>query len=312
VTTVETTSCPKCGEPLLEADDRFCEACGHALVDAATPEGDGESTSPTDGRVEVDLRTAAGASHRGHKHWRNEDAMYIAVTPQWSVAIVCDGVSASVNPHLASQAAVAVAGEALTAVGSGFDEDRLHTAIELAQGAVSEVTGTSDGPLGAPACTLAAAVWDGERIVVGNVGDSRVYWIDDSASLLLSEDDSWMHMAMEAGLDPSAAELDVNAHAITRWLGADAPGGNYRVGAFVPSGPGRLIVCSDGLWNYAPEPDDIAHLVASSETDGSPHGIANALVDVALVAGGHDNVTVAVIDVTPNQPSHSLTTEEAS
>ena len=95
------------------------------------------------------------------------------------------------------------------------------------------------------------------------------------------------------------AETDAQAHAITRWLGADAPDEPYLVETFVPEEPGRLVVCSDGLWNYAPSASAIADLV-HRDPDAPTIEVARALVDFALAAGGHDNITVAVVDVTPH------------
>jgi serine/threonine protein phosphatase PrpC len=71
------------------------------------------------------------------------------------------------------------------------------------------------------------------------------------------------------------------------------------VTSFVPDGPGRLVVCSDGLWNYAPNASEIAEFVARVPTDAAPLEVSRALVEAALAAGGHDNVTVAIVDVAP-------------
>ena len=96
-----------------------------------------------------------------------------------------------------------------------------------------------------------------------------------------------------------AAQTDRRAHEITRWLGEDTPDGPPAIVTFVPERPGRLAVCSDGLWNYAPTANAVAQLMRAPESTGTPLTIARALVDHALAAGGHDNITVAVIDVTP-------------
>jgi serine/threonine protein phosphatase PrpC len=56
---------------------------------------------------------------------------------------------------------------------------------------------------------------------------------------------------------------------------------------------GVLVMCTDGLWNYLPEADDIAGFCIGKDADVA----ARALVDYALAAGGHDNITVAVIPI---------------
>lgn len=60
------------------------------------------------------------------------------------------------------------------------------------------------------------------------------------------------------------------------------------------AGPGLVLLCSDGLWNYAPKPTDIAAVirVARDETDAAE--VSRLLVNYALARGGQDNVSVAV------------------
>src|SRR5262249_18855519 len=84
------------------------------------------------------------------------------------------------------------------------------------------------------------------------------------------------------------------AHTITRWLGRDAdPSWTPRLSHFDAPGAGRLVLCSDGLWNYAEEPP----AVADSAGTGDPLTVAKRLVDFANNQGGHDNITVIVIDL---------------
>jgi serine/threonine protein phosphatase PrpC len=71
------------------------------------------------------------------------------------------------------------------------------------------------------------------------------------------------------------------------------------VASFAPPGPGLLVVCSDGLWNYASDTDELARLVRAHPPGAPLIGLARALVDFAIASGGHDNVTVTVTDVTP-------------
>jgi serine/threonine protein phosphatase PrpC len=144
---------------------------------------------------------------------------------------------------------------------------------------------------------------------VCGIGDSRAYWIG-SSSRLLTVDDSWAQEQIDAGTMTAAdAGADSRAHGITRWLGADAPDEPYPVVSFAPDGPGRLVVCSDGLWNYAPGASDIAELVGRVTPESSALELSRSLVDAALAAGGHDNVTVVVVDVTPTSTSEASTGE---
>ena len=88
------------------------------------------------------------------------------------------------------------------------------------------------------------------------------------------------------------------AHVITRWLGADLPDPEPHVTRFEPAGPGVVLVCSDGLWNYRPEAADLAALaLPGALTD--PLAAAAALVKFAVDAGGADNITAVLAPFPP-------------
>jgi serine/threonine protein phosphatase PrpC len=141
---------------------------------------------------------------------------------------------------------------------------------------------------------------------VGNVGDSRAYWLPDAATspaLQLSEDDSFAAAQMSAGMPRKEAETSVGAHAITRWLGVDSPDDlTPHTQAVELSEDGWLLVCSDGLWNYRSDATDLQRLVHETVerlgADGrNPPALAQALTDFANQAGGIDNITVALARV---------------
>ena len=298
-------ACPACAEAVL-ATDVFCEACGHqlaALPPVAPPEPD-PAADPGDinDHSETDLERAAAASDRGRVRRRNEDAFTIRRTPGSVVAVVCDGVSASAAADRAARAASAAAADVLTAVEPGFDHrERLTAAVEGAQSAVARVPWPHDTPLAPPSCTLVAALWDGSTISVVSVGDSRAYWVGAGTAELLTTDDSWTEHQVAGGhLSAEEAARHPNAHAITHWIGADAPDEIPVVRSVQPDGPGHLVLCSDGLWNYTPTPDALAE-VLRAQPGAAPIGLARCLVDHALDRGGHDNVTVAVIAITPGE-----------
>ena len=105
-------------------------------------------------------------------------------------------------------------------------------------------------------------------------------------------------MVARGVLDAPTAMADARAHTITRWLGADGepePG----VVTLRPAGSGVLLLCSDGLWNYLPDPADLAALTLPLVGRDGPFAAASALTAVALDSGGHDNITAVVIPVPP-------------
>jgi serine/threonine protein phosphatase PrpC len=303
--------CPFCSEPLsMEPDTYFCEACGEPLAEPATGEEEtpeeaeskacfscggtdidleGYCTSCGDlqprarDRMEVDLKVVVGVSDKGKRHHRNEDSMALrpAVGPDGTnavVAVVCDGVSSSERPDAASAAAASTAGRILlTAIASGADpREAMTQAVHSANQAAADEARDSDHG-NPPACTYVSAVV-AEEITVGWLGDSRAYWLDErGGSRALTEDDA-----------------EPGSHAISAWLGADSGDPDPRLATFTPDGPGVVLVCSDGLWNYVEEAADLAALALPEALD-APFPAAGRLVAKALDMGGHDNITVVLI-----------------
>jgi serine/threonine protein phosphatase PrpC len=136
------------------------------------------------------------------------------------------------------------------------------------------------------------------------VGDSRAYWLaagPGSASQQLTTDDSMAEELVAAGLLSEADALtSPHGHVVTRWIGSDFSDAAPHVVRFEPPGPGALLLCSDGLWNYQPEAAGLAELaLPAALTD--PLGTAHALVSFALAAGGGDNVTAVLAPFPPAQ-----------
>jgi serine/threonine protein phosphatase PrpC len=298
---------PVAGEALCVAcragrvdTDGYCENCGHAQP----RERD---------HVERDLGAVAAVSDRGLRHHRNEDAFAVTTTTAGDgspavVAVVCDGVSSASRPDEASAAASAAAGESLlsTLPLGTHPQQAMHEAIVVAAQAVNSLVDEAGSTSGresqrrqnAPACTFVGAVVTGGLLVVGWVGDSRAYWVPDdrtTRSVRLTEDDSWAAQMVAAGLmNEAEAYADERAHAITGWLGADAYELEPHTASFKPDRPGVVLICTDGLWNYAEAADEIASAVPA-DASARPLHAAQVLVGYALDGGGHDNVTVAVL-----------------
>lgn len=280
-------------------EDGYCENCGHAQP----RERD---------HMEQECGPVAAVSDRGLRHHRNEDAFGVGTTTlpdgsPVSVAIVCDGVSSATRPDEASLAASRAASESLLAAlpRGTHPQQAMHDAIIAASDAVNALADEPDVAArehaphqNAPACTIVGTVVTGDLLVVGWVGDSRAYWVpvDRSApAARLTEDDSWAAQMVAAGLMGEAeAYADHRAHAITGWLGADAYELEPHTASFKPDRPGLIVVCTDGLWNYAESADEMAGVVPADAAVRPLHS-ARVLVGHALDGGGHDNVTVALV-----------------
>ncbi|MBX7473891.1 protein phosphatase 2C domain-containing protein [Streptomyces sp. MAG02] len=270
-------------------------------------------TPDTAATLRVDLTDAAAArgdvacaSHIGLRHETNQDAAALGIdgSGHHIVLVVADGVSSTEGAEECARVASHTARDYLTATmdqGLPINDDDTVTLFERTFQKTHEAVVSGSGPIGA--CTLAVAVATHDRIVVGNIGDTRTYWFpDDGDPVRLSIDDSMAQAQMDLGLSREEAERGLGAHAITKWIGASATDVAPRVMAYQPQQSGWLLVCSDGLWNHVPDAGDLARLMADlvskAHTDdhghASPAGVANGLIAHANNCGGHDNITVAL------------------
>jgi serine/threonine protein phosphatase PrpC len=291
MTTIDAR-CPACDAP-LQSGDRFCEQCGTRLDE------------PGEDRVELDLVTAAAVSDRGRVHRRNEDSFYLKVGQgRGGAVVVCDGISSSSAGNVAARDAAAAAGAVLEDAVADPSRDAgevMTRAIEAAGGAVERVPWTTRTGRVDPSCTLVSALCRRDEIVVGWLGDSRAYWLDGDGLRQLTVDDSLAEEGVARGmLTPDQAARSPVLHSITHWVGPDAPERPPRLVVLRPERPGRLILCTDGLWNYMPSVDELADLIAALPAGATPAAVARSLTDTALTRGGRDNITVAVLDVDPS------------
>jgi PPM family protein phosphatase len=330
--------CPLCAAQLPD-DDLFCEDCGvrlnspaEAPVNSAEPPACscGAASSEIDAdafcsrcgrrarRPATDhLETAlspicAAVTDRGLKHARNEDRFGVRQCGDGYALVVCDGVSSSRDAELASSAVASVVADFLARtlrnstaperepVSSSLTAMRQAIAAGEAALAAHPARDENDNP---PSTTVVAALVANGQVTVGWVGDSRAYWIASGGARQLTSDHSWINGAVSSGeMTAEEAERHPQAHAITRWLGADA--GEYAAAdtvRFPLSPPGVLLLCTDGLWNYAATPAAIAKIVEESNGSGADAlTVARNLVAFANSQGGHDNITAIVMQQLPN------------
>ncbi|WP_309113303.1 protein phosphatase 2C domain-containing protein [Saccharothrix sp.] len=262
------TPCARCAGTV--APDGHCWDCGLAQSDFRA-------------HVESIVDGAAFVTDRGLRRAVNADAVVLTAVGEWTVGVVCDGVSLSARPERAAQVA-AEAGAATLVKGLAADTLPETALTDSVAHAARAVTALAGGPstLGvAPAATYVAAVVGPQGLWAAGVGDSRAYWLpDEGPGVLLTEDDTGEH------------------DALTAWLGADAPDPHPLLRSHRPPGPGRVLLCTDGLTRYLADPADLR---TAAGTGDSLHA-ASALVAHALTNGGHDNVTAALIPFRPPSP----------
>ncbi|MDO5286776.1 MAG: protein phosphatase 2C domain-containing protein [Actinomycetia bacterium] len=297
-------SCYRCGGEVDQ--DSYCTVCGAK----AQSERDHFREQPAD--------WVGGVCDRGTRHPQNEDAMALAADQapgSRAVLVVCDGVSSSEDSDVASLAGAQAARDELWEADLP-DADPVEAqlaavtsslikAVAAANRAVVERT--SPDSVNAASATFAAAVVVGSQAYVANLGDSRVYWLPDAGDpVQLTVDDSVAQDRIESGVSREDAEAGFGAHAITKWLGRDAPDLVPRVATLTLCGDGWLLVCSDGIWNYASTPAEICEVLQTALTaQPGPTcvvDVCESMVAWANEQGGKDNITVALARIgTPAQ-----------
>ena len=295
--------CGKCGAGADAQADGYCNNCGSKWTPA-------RAALPRD-HVPIALSgDLGGVTDRGMRHGRNEDDLALSVTAAGDfVLVVCDGVSSSEEADRASAIAAKTLCDRLS-LPTDDPDTALREAVAAANSAVSALSVATPGATTAPPETTCVAAYVSTRVAhIAWVGDSRAYWIDftdTTAARILTHDHSWMNDMTDTG-QMTADEAGRNrlAHAITRCLGAsdDPESSEPTLATFpLPDTGGYLLLCSDGLWNYADSPAQIAALVQDAPQDGGMVAIAAALTAWANTQGGRDNITVALLRVAPVVP----------
>ena len=232
------------------------------------------------------------ATHVGMLRQQNEDA-FIA---QDDLFVVADGMGG----HNAGEVASALAIDSMkrAAVGGFSSQESVVAGVNAANAAIHAASGGQSDQRGM-GTTLAAVIPlpahgdEPQRMVVTNVGDSRVYLWRAGELKQVSVDHSYVQELLSEGLvTAEEARVHPRRNIVTRALGIE---GDVNADVWVvPMLVGdRYVVCSDGLVD---EVDD-AELAGIVGGNHSAQTVAQQLVDAANSNGGRDNITVVVVDV---------------
>jgi serine/threonine protein phosphatase PrpC len=284
--------CSRCGAEAAPGD-RFCADCGARIAAPEPPAAGGYAETVGPGLA---ARTDPGLVHRS-----NQDAFALSGAGSADgdrILVLCDGVSNSQTPALASATAARVAHAVLAAAQGGqiARADAMRDAIRHAHEAVCALPFDRQAELDPPATTIVAAWLHPAGVTIGWLGDSRAYSLTGAGGQLLTRDHSWLQMVVERGeMTLAEARRDHRAHALVHCLGTTdfakaSPCPTPGIADCAP-GEGWLLLCSDGLWNYAETAAAVAR-AAGEGLRGDAADLCARLVAFALANGGHDNVTV--------------------
>jgi serine/threonine protein phosphatase PrpC len=244
---------------------------------------------------------AHGVTDKGRVRPTNEDCF--AIDDRLNLSVVADGMgghnAGEVASRIAVEAVVDFIGrvpEAAAARPFGDDEslseagNLLRTAILLANLQVLETAGTSPQYAGM-GTTIVAALVTNDRLIVGHVGDSRLYLLRAGGLRQLTTDDSWIAtmLAQDPNVDPIALQRHPMRNALTNVIGTK-PRTRVHVAEEVLESGDVMLLTTDGIHGVLAE-RRIAEMLAASRT--TEETAAN-LIGAALACGSRDNCTAVV------------------
>ncbi len=255
-------------------------------------------------------------SHPGMVRPHNEDSIF--GDADTGLVVLADGMGGYNAGEVASGIAVNVVSGGLAAeLSSGRELSKVdvqsgltHAALLLQQQIAAANKGIYEAAQTRPECagmgtTIVAAVFHGNRVSIGHIGDSRCYRLRGEKFEQLTHDHSLLQEQIDAGqLTPEQAKYSLNKNLVTRALGIEAivPPDitEYRLEA-----DDIYLLCSDGLTDMV-EPD-VLHTLVSRGRANLTRAAAD-LVDLANENGGRDNISVILVHVPADYlPSASWT-----
>ena len=233
-------------------------------------------------RLRFGARSDVGLTREG-----NEDALYAG--PR--LLAVADGMGG----HAAGEVASRVVIEALVPLDEsppdGDITDAMRRAVETANGYLRDMV-AADNALEGMGTTLTAFLWVQQTLGLVHIGDSRAYMLRDGHLEQVTHDHTLVQTLIDQGrITPDEANTHPQRSWITNALDGrpdielDLSIRDVRVGD-------RYLVCSDGLSSYVSE-----QTIAEALGSGDPQAACDQLVDLALRAGGLDNITCIVADI---------------
>lgn len=241
------------------------------------------------GELKAELRVVS-RSDVGRVRARNEDAL--AVLADWGWLVLSDGMGGYRGGDVASRLAVDVVTECSLRLGGTARE--VSSALAVLERAIQEAntlilrTAADQSELTGMGATLVAAIFLPGRVVVGHVGDSRLYRLRRGELLQLTRDHTLLQEQLERGIiTREGARLSPVRGMLTRALGVDDVVQPDL--ASYPALPGdAYLMCSDGVT------DMISDVELAEIMGGSPdiHAAADHVVVLANERGGRDNISL--------------------
>ena len=247
---------------------------------------------------------AFGMSDVGRKRKHNEDNM--AFDPEEGLFVVADGMGGHAAGEVASKITVETIGEFIASTRQKeeatwpfkynhslhFNSNRLAVAIEKANERVMAAVAAQPWLKGM-GTTVVAGLLNEKILALAHVGDSRAYLYRGGQLSRLTDDHSWVHEQVAAGiLTEDEAKTHPLKNVVTRALGG-GPSVAPDLQELAFSAGDLYIFCSDGLTTMMAD-EEIAETVAA---EADPEKLCQKLIEEANERGGVDNITVVVVRI---------------
>lgn len=237
---------------------------------------------------------AAGLTDVGRQRTVNEDRLHI--DPARGIFIVVDGVGGQAAGGRAADIAVVMLRERLERQ-TGAAADRVREAITIANNEIFHEA-QQRAEWHGMACVLTVVLVENGRLVVGHVGDTRLYLFKGGEARKVTPDHSPVGEREDAR---EISEVEAMRHPrrneVFRDVGSTvhhlADRDFIHLAELEFPADAALLICSDGLTDLVPL-GAIRQVVHSRK--GTPETVASALVAAANDAGGKDNVTVVYVE----------------
>ncbi|NLD52037.1 MAG: serine/threonine-protein phosphatase [Clostridiales bacterium] len=233
---------------------------------------------------------AVWRSDVGLQRKSNQDA-YLVLPGEYPLYAVADGMGGHLGGDTASSMAVAglkasLAGVYPTEQAIASSYDGISANIYHRQAHDHKLKGMG---------TTLTMLWEAEQqVIMGHVGDSRAFLLRQGTLTQASTDHSLVSELLRTGvLDEESARVYPYRNVITRAVGTD-PSVQCDTAVFDKLSGDRWLLCSDGLSEY------FTHATLFQALQGDDlDAIADHLLTTALQGGGHDNITLLLLEVMP-------------
>ncbi|MBC7475391.1 MAG: serine/threonine-protein phosphatase [Candidatus Sericytochromatia bacterium] len=275
-------------------ETNFCIYCGNSFIMQCSPCDFSNGFCVECGKKEISFSLTqtvdeklACISDIGRRHKTNQDYAGVKTfSDGTTLLVVADGVSTAFNSEEAAKLAVSTVMQYVE--GKPTTTETLAQAIYAAHDKIIKMTYQEIPELVEPMCTIVVTAVKDNKVFVSWVGDSRAYVFSDKKAQLLTTDDSWVSDAVKHGLSEEEALKSIHSHEITQCLGTrdEEPLANVLEHVVKPGD--TIMLCSDGLWNYFKNPQDMQKYVSHDMQE-----TCKKFVLYANSSGGHDNISVA-------------------